>query len=379
MYSLKNRAFAGVLALLTLLSMTGCAGTTSGEGSSGSTITQEEYDALKEQNEKLQAELDELKGETDEETESDTESGSSSEAESTSTPDGSSSSSTSSQSSTPATSGSSQSSAQQSSSQSSAPASTSSQSSAQSQSGSSTPAPQKTTSSSGKGPLAKYTVRVSDSSTPATDVQGELYNGELAYVFYSSSGKVLGTVPDSVISQILWDNNLTQAEDDEQKSWFVENFNIYRGLDGGSYEGGSGSTSGGSSSSSDIDIDEFREEVIRLTNIEREKAGLDPLVEDSTAMEYAQIRAEEISINYSHTRPGNKDKSLDGLYFIENIAYGQKTPEAVVQAWMKSEGHRATLLSDYSEVGNRMGAGCFRGDDGKIYWTQEFVGWDSEG
>ena len=80
MYSLKNRAFAGVLALLMLLSMTGCAGTTSGEESSGSTITQEEYDALKEQNEKLQAELDELKGETDEETESDTESGFSSEA-----------------------------------------------------------------------------------------------------------------------------------------------------------------------------------------------------------------------------------------------------------------------------------------------------------
>lgn len=86
MYSLKNRAFAGVLALLMLLSMTGCAGTTSGEESSGSTVTQEEYDALKEQNEQLQAELDELKGETDEETESDTESGSSSEAESTSTP-----------------------------------------------------------------------------------------------------------------------------------------------------------------------------------------------------------------------------------------------------------------------------------------------------
>ena len=47
MYSLKNRAFAGALALLMLLSMTGCAGTTSGEESSGSTVTQEEYDALK--------------------------------------------------------------------------------------------------------------------------------------------------------------------------------------------------------------------------------------------------------------------------------------------------------------------------------------------
>lgn len=73
MYSLKNRAFAGVLALLMLLSMTGCAGTISGEESSGSTVTQEEYDALKEQNEQLQAELDELKGETDGEAEDGTE------------------------------------------------------------------------------------------------------------------------------------------------------------------------------------------------------------------------------------------------------------------------------------------------------------------
>ncbi len=368
MYSLKNRAFAGVLALLMLLSMTGCAGTTSGEESSGSTITQEEYDALKEQNEKLQAELDELKGETDEETESDTESGSSSEAESTSTPDGSSSSSASSQSSTPATSGSSQS---------SAPASTSSQSSSQQQSTTSTPAPQKTTSSSGKGPLAKYTVNVTDSKTPATDVRGKLYNGVLAYVFYSSSGNVVGTIPDSEISQILWDNNLTQAEDDEQKSWFVENFNIYRGLDGGSYEGGSGSTSGGSSSSSDIDIDEFREEVIRLTNIEREKAGLDPLVEDSTAMEYAQIRAEELAELYSHDRPNGITGGMYSHYsFGENIAKGSKTPEAVVNGWMNSRGHKETIMADYSTYGNKFGVGVYE-ENGVIYWVQEFIMWDA--
>ena len=368
MYNLKNRVFAGVLALLMLLSMTGCAGTTSGEESSGSTVTQEEYDALKEQNEKLQAELDELKGETDEETESDTESGSSSEAENTSTPDSSSSgSSTSSQSSTPATSGSSQS---------SAPASTSSQSSSQQQSTTSTPAPQKTTSSSGKGPLAKYTVNVSDSKTPAVKVVGETLNGKSAYYFYSSSGKLLGNIPMEILTTIIRENDLSYAEADEQKSWFVENFNIYRGLNGGSYEGGSGSTSGGSSSSSDFDIDKFRDEVIRLTNIEREKAGLDPLVEDSTAMEYAQIRAEELSISYSHTRPNNESKSMDGLEFIENIAYGQKSPEEVVNDWMNSSGHKATMLSDYSDYGSRMGVGCYK-SGGIIYWTQEFVLWDA--
>ena len=353
MYSLKNRAFAGVLALLMLLSMTGCAGTTSGEESSGSTVTQEEYDALKEQNEQLQAELDELKGETDREAEDGTESDASGEGEDAS--------GNSASGSAPADNASS-----------SAPAQTSSAALVQQT------APAQTSTASGKGPLAKYTVNVTDSGTPAVKVTGTTLNGKSAYYFYSADGKLLGDIPTQYLGTIINENGLSYAEADEQKAWFVENFNIYRGLDGGSYDSGSGST-GGSSSSSDIDIEEFREEVIRLTNTERENAGLDPLVEDSTAMEYAQIRAEEISINYSHTRPGNKDKSLDGLYFIENIAYGQKTPEAVVQAWMKSEGHRETLLSDYSEVGNRMGAGCFRGDDGKIYWTQEFVGWDSEG
>lgn len=351
MYSLKNRAFAGVLALLMLLSMTGCAGTTSGEGSSGSTVTQEEYDALKEQNEQLQAELDELKGETDGEAEDGTESDASGEGEDASGSSASGSAPTDNASS-------------------SAPAQTSSAAPVQQT------APPQTSTASGKGHLAKYTVRVSDSSTPATKVQGELYNSELAYVFYSSSGKVLGTVPDSEIVQILWDNNLTQAEDDEQKAWFVENFNIYRGLDGGSYESGSGST-GGSFNSSDIDIEEFREEVIRLTNIERENAGLDPLVEDSTAMEYAQIRAEELSENYSHVRPNNQSASVDGLYFIENGARGSTTPRAVVDLWMNSSGHKATLLGDYNDYGNLTGVGCYVDDTGTFYWAQVFVGWDA--
>ena len=354
MYSLKNRAFAGVLALLMLLSMTGCAGTTSGEESSGSTVTQEEYDALKEQNEQLQAELDELKGETDGEAEDGTESDASGEGEDAS---GSSASG-----STPADNASS-----------SAPAQTSSAAPVQQTS------PAQTSTASGKGPLAKYTVNVYDSATPAVKVTGKLYNGIAAYVFTSADGTVVGTIPDSELSQILWDNNLTQAEDDEQKAWFVENFNIYRGLDGGSYDSGSGSTSGGSSSSSDIDIDEFRDEVIRLTNIEREKAGLDALAEDSTAMEYAQIRAEEISESFSHVRPNGQSSDYDGLYFMENIASGSKTPQAVVNGWMNSSGHRATLLSDYSEVGNMIGVGCYQAENGTIYWTQEFVGWDSEG
>ena len=205
-----------------------------------------------------------------------------------------------------------------------------------------------------------------------------LYNGELAYVFYSDSGKVLGTVPDSAVSVILRQEGLTQAEDDEQKSWFVENFNIYRGLDGGSYEGGSGSTGGGSSSSNEIDIEEFRQEVIRLTNKEREKAGLEPLVEDSTAMEFAQIRAKELSNNFSHKRPDGTVGEYSHYQFMENIAKGGRTPEDAVNSWLNSSGHYETMMSDYSDCGNCVGVGVYE-KNGTMYWVQEFILWDSEG
>ena len=350
MYSLKNRAFAGVLALLMLLSMTGCAGTISGEESSGSTVTQEEYDALKEQNEQLQAELDELKGETDGEAEDGTESDTSGEGEDAS---GSSASG-----STTADNASS-----------SAPAQTSSAAPVQQT------APAQTSTASGKGPLAKYTVNVTDSSTPAVKVTGTTLNGKSAYYFYSADGKLLGDIPTQYLGTIINENGLSYAEADEQKAWFVEKFNIYRGLDSGSYESGSGST-GGSSSSGKVDIEEYKDELIRLVNEERTEAGLEPYEVHDVAMEFAQIRAEEISEKFSHERPnGDQTGTYSHYTFGENIAKGQDTPQEVMEDWMGSSGHRAAIMSKEDEY---FGVGIYE-KNGTLYWVQEFVWWDSEG
>lgn len=339
-----------MLALLMLLSMTGCAGTTSGEESSGSTVTQEEYDALKEQNEKLQAELDELKGETDGEAEDGTEPDASGEGEDTS---GSSASG-----STPADNASS-----------SAPAQTSSAAPVQQT------APAQTSTASGKGPLAKYTVNVTDSNTPAVKVTGTTLNGKSAYYFYSADGKLLGDIPTQYLGTIINENGLSYAEADEQKAWFVENFNIYRGLDSGSSSGSSSSGSS-SSTSSEVDIEEYRDEVFRLVNEAREKEGVDPVVSDPTAMEYAQIRAEEISEKFSHTSPDGTVMQYSHYTFAENIAKGGKTPEDAVNGWLNSPGHRAAMMSDYSSYGNCMGVGVYE-KNGTIYWVQEFIGWDA--
>ena len=256
-------------------------------------------------------------------------------------------------------------------------ANTSSQ--AQNQSTSTPPATTQTSNaSSGKGPLAKYAVNVQDSSTPATSVVGETLNGKSAYYFYSADGKLLGSIPIDYLMQIIGDNGLSYAEDDEQKAWFVENFNIYRGLEGGNNSSGSSSPSSSSngSSSSDFDVDEFCEEVVRLINDEREAEGLPSLSMQDTAMEFAQIRAEELPEKYSHVRPDGSSMTYSHYNFGEIIAKGGRTPEDAVNSWMNSPGHRSTVMGDYSSYDNQMGVGVYY-ENGTLYWVAEFIIWDA--
>ena len=233
----------------------------------------------------------------------------------------------------------------------------------------------------GQGPLAKYVVNVQDSTTPAVSVSGRTINGKSAYYFYSADGEIVGDIPNDQLVTIIGENGLSYAEDDEQKAWFVENFNIYRGLDEGSSSSGSSSSSSGStgssgSSSSDFDIEEFREEVFRLVNEERVAAGMPECVRDDTAMEFAQIRAEELPEKFSHQRPDGSIMEYSHYSFAENIAKGQKTPEAVVADWMASSGHKAAILADYSTYGNCLGVGVYK-QNGTIYWVLEFISWDA--
>ena len=95
-------------------------------------------------------------------------------------------------------------------------------------------------------------------------------------------------------------------------------------------------------------------------------------------MEFAHIRAEEISEKFSHTRPDGSVMTYSHYNFAENIAKGGRTPEDAVNSWLNSSGHRAAIMADYSNCGNGMGVGIFE-KNGTMYWVLEFVGWDSEG
>ena len=252
-------------------------------------------------------------------------------------------------------------------------------SSSQNQSTSTPPATQTSNTSSGKGPLANYTVSVQDNSTPAVSVSGRSIDGKSGYYFYSADGDILGYIASNVVSQINRDYKMIQKTDEEHKAWYVEQFNVLRGLEGGSgsvTSNSSSSTTSSESSSKEVDIEEYRKEVFRLVNDERKKAGVAECVSDSTAMEYAQIRAEELAEKFSHESPDGSIMEYSHYTFAENIAKGQDTPEEVVSDWMASSGHRAAMLSDYSNYGNCLGVGVYE-EDGTFYWVLEFILWDA--
>ena len=126
----------------------------------------------------------------------------------------------------------------------------------------------------------------------------------------------------------------------------------------------------------EMSVEEMASEVIRLTNIERVKAGRSPLQYHAGLQRAAMVRAEEITRKFSHTRPDGTDSST-ALYENgvscscgENIAAGQKTPEAVVRAWMNSPGHKAAILDpDATHIGVGI---CKSPITGQWLWVQDF-------
>ena len=116
--------------------------------------------------------------------------------------------------------------------------------------------------------------------------------------------------------------------------------------------------------------------MVELVNKERAKYNLSPLTYDWQLSRVARIKSQDMKDKgyFSHTSPTygspfNMMKSfgISYSYAAENIAKGQKTPEAVVNAWMNSSGHRANILSDkYTKIG----VGYVAGGN---YWTQMFI------
>ena len=124
-----------------------------------------------------------------------------------------------------------------------------------------------------------------------------------------------------------------------------------------------------------LNTEKFIKEVIRLTNIERQKAGENSVQENAALDRGAAVRAKECAIKYGHHRPNGEIfstayyESGAGNILGENIAVGFLTPKGVVDGWVNSQGHYVTMIDSRA---THMGAGCYK-KDGVIYWVQIFA------
>lgn len=116
---------------------------------------------------------------------------------------------------------------------------------------------------------------------------------------------------------------------------------------------------------------EYAFQVLDIVNKERKKEGLSELTMDKELLATAELRAEEITQSFSHTRPNGKScftAYTRGGYLGENIAYGYVSPTAAMKGWMGSSGHKANILNKNY---NSIGVGCYY-YNGVYYWVQCF-------
>lgn len=123
----------------------------------------------------------------------------------------------------------------------------------------------------------------------------------------------------------------------------------------------------------------YEKQVLSLVNAERAKLKLPALTLNTSLSNVARTKAAEMrDKNYfSHTSPtyGSPSQMMTkfGIKWSasgENIAKGQKTPSAVMSAWMGSSGHKANILNkSYTQIG----IGYVTASNGTAYWVQMFI------
>jgi uncharacterized protein YkwD len=120
-------------------------------------------------------------------------------------------------------------------------------------------------------------------------------------------------------------------------------------------------------------------EIIRLTNQERQNAGLKPLVEDArmtrVAQDYAALMASQEQVGHNvggtSTVQRFKDAGIPSDRWIgENVNNYSQTAEDSVQYWMNSEGHRGNILNpNFTQIG----VGVAYSSTGVPYYIQMFA------
>ena len=116
-------------------------------------------------------------------------------------------------------------------------------------------------------------------------------------------------------------------------------------------------------------------EILELINNYRLSKGLNALenmsVVKSVAYTHTDYMVENNEVSHANfTKRSQYLKQYEGAKSVsENVAYGYTSAESVVNAWIKSEGHRVNIEGDFTNFD----ISAEENDEGKWYYTNIFI------
>lgn len=190
--------------------------------------------------------------------------------------------------------------------------------------------------------------------------------------FFPNPGSGGSNVPAVTVPPVEQYADKSPAGDDPATSWRKDVYQTLPAVDDadGVYQNAS--------------LQNWANEILRLTNVERTNAGLAPLKRGKHLDYVAQAHARDMGLRdyFDHSSKGyglSPFQRMDAVHTAkyrsagENIAAGQHSPALVVTAWMGSPGHRSNILNPSFEY---MGVGVYY-DAGlgsyKEQWVQLFA------
>ncbi len=116
-------------------------------------------------------------------------------------------------------------------------------------------------------------------------------------------------------------------------------------------------------------------EILELINNHRLSIGLNPLKDmmliKSVAFTHTDYMVDNDEVSHAnfYSRSDYLKANASAIKVSENVAYGYSSATSVVRAWLKSEGHKATIEGDFSNFD----VSAELNDEGKWYYTNIFI------
>ena len=127
----------------------------------------------------------------------------------------------------------------------------------------------------------------------------------------------------------------------------------------------------------DARIVAMESDVLTLINKYRRGKGMSTLVMNNVVSEEARKHSLNMAtgkVPFSHDGFNTRSKTITTKLptiksVAENVAYGQRSAQEVVNDWIKSPGHKQNIEGNYTQTG----IGIVADSKGVLYYTQMFI------